>query len=211
MFMNNILTQNALTNALIVVLLTITNSIIADDHMPGFAYDSDGQVVVDNFGDCVRTNSIAQKDLAGQCGIENSKPEPVQINNVVEKSDDLDNEPQVIEEPSYEPFSAEVNFDFDKFNITNTAKAILSNFARKAKEISFKVINIFGHADSLGTDNYNDDLSINRANSVKNFLTEEGISENKINITGEGERNPVADNATREGRAKNRRVLIELR
>ena len=101
--------------------------------------------------------------------------EPVQINNVVEKSDDLDNEPQVIEESSYEPFSVEVNFDFDKFIITTSAKTILSNFARKAKEISFKVINIFGHADSLELTIIMMISSINRANSVKNVLTEEGI------------------------------------
>ena len=209
--MTIILTQNALRNALILVLLSMMNSIFADDQIPGFAYDSDGKVVIDNFGECVRTDSIAQKDLVGECGIENSKPEPVQVNNVVEKSDDRNDEPQVIQKPSYEPFSAEVNFNFDKFNITTTAKTILSNFARKAKEISFRVINIFGHADSLGTDNYNEDLSIKRANSVKNFLTGEGIADNKIIISGEGERNPIADNATKEGRAKNRRVLIELR
>ena len=72
------------------------------------------------------------------------------------------------------------------------------------------MINLLGHADALGANNYNIQLSIMRAKSVANYLINNGISGNQIAITGLGESDPVADNDTREGRAENRRVLIEL-
>ena len=67
-----------------------------------------------------------------------------------------------------------------------------------------------GHTDSIGTDAYNMKLSLRRAEAVKNYLVSEGISAKRIKVEGFGEANPVASNATAEGRAQNRRVELRL-
>ena len=67
-----------------------------------------------------------------------------------------------------------------------------------------------GHADSVGTDQYNQRLSVRRSESVKAYLVSKGIEGNRVYTEGKGEKQPVADNKTREGRSKNRRVEIEV-
>ena len=67
-----------------------------------------------------------------------------------------------------------------------------------------------GHTDSVGTDKYNNKLSQRRADAVKAYLVSKGIEPNRIYTEGKGEKQPVADNKTSEGRAKNRRVEIEV-
>jgi outer membrane protein OmpA-like peptidoglycan-associated protein len=73
------------------------------------------------------------------------------------------------------------------------------------------MIDINGHTDNTGSDELNQKLSESRANSVKQYLIENGISENKITATGYGESKPIADNKTAAGRAMNRRVEMNLR
>ena len=67
-----------------------------------------------------------------------------------------------------------------------------------------------GHTDSIGTVPYNQRLSVRRAEAVKAFLVSQGIERNRVYTEGKGESQPVADNRTKEGRAKNRRVEIEV-
>ncbi len=76
--------------------------------------------------------------------------------------------------------------------------------------MNLEVIIAVGHTDSIGTDAYNQKLSIRRAESVKAYLQGKGIEANRIYTEGKGEKQPVADNKTAEGRAKNRRVEIEV-
>ena len=67
-----------------------------------------------------------------------------------------------------------------------------------------------GHTDSVGGDEYNQKLSIRRSEAVKAYLVSKGIETNRVYTEGKGEKQPVADNKTAEGRAKNRRVEIEV-
>ena len=67
-----------------------------------------------------------------------------------------------------------------------------------------------GHTDAVGTDGYNQKLSIRRSEAVKAYLVGKGIEKNRVYTEGKGEKQPVADNKTSEGRAKNRRVEIEV-
>ena len=76
--------------------------------------------------------------------------------------------------------------------------------------MNLEVIIAVGHTDSIGTDAYNQRLSVRRAEAVKAFLVSKGIERNRVYTEGKGEKQPVADNKTKEGRAKNRRVEIEV-
>ena len=73
-----------------------------------------------------------------------------------------------------------------------------------------EVIIAVGHTDSVGTDAYNQKLSLRRSQAVKAYLVSKGIDKTRIYTEGKGEKQPVADNSTSEGRAKNRRVEIEV-
>ena len=105
--------------------------------------------------------------------------------------------------------NADALFDFDKSVLKPAAQASLDSLAGKVKSLTLEVIVAVGHTDSIGTDAYNQKLSIRRAEAVKKYLVSQGIEAKRIYVEGKGESQPVADNKTKEGRAKNRRVQIE--
>jgi OOP family OmpA-OmpF porin len=105
--------------------------------------------------------------------------------------------------------NADALFDFDKSVLKPAAIASLNSLAGKVKSLTLEVIVAVGHTDSIGTDAYNQKLSIRRAEAVKKHLVSQGIEARRIYVEGKGESQPVADNKTAEGRAKNRRVQIE--
>ncbi len=107
-------------------------------------------------------------------------------------------------------FAADAFFDFDKSVLKPEGKAKLDDLAGKVKGINLEVIIAVGHTDSVGTDAYNQKLSVRRAEAVKAYLVSKGIEKNRVYTEGKGEKQPVADNKTSEGRAKNRRVEIEV-
>lgn len=107
-------------------------------------------------------------------------------------------------------FAADVNFDFDKATIKPAGKSKLDDLASKVKTINLEVVIAIGHADEIGTDEYNQKLSVRRAESVKAYLVSKGIEANRIYTEGKGKKQPIASNKTKEGRAKNRRVEIEV-
>src|ERR687895_1204941 len=107
-------------------------------------------------------------------------------------------------------FAADVLFDFDKAVIKPEGKSKLDDLASKVRGINLEVVIAIGHADSIGSDEYNQSLSVRRAEWVKAYLVSKGIEPNRVYTEGKGEKQPVADNKTRDGRAKNRRVEIEV-
>jgi len=106
--------------------------------------------------------------------------------------------------------AADVLFDFDKAVLKNEGKAKLDDLADKVRAINLEVVIAIGHTDSVGSDAYNQKLSVRRAESVKAYLVSKRIEPNRIYTEGKGEKQPVASNKTKDGRAKNRRVEIEV-
>ena len=107
-------------------------------------------------------------------------------------------------------FAADAFFDFDKSVLKPEGKAKLDDLASKVQGINLEVIIAVGHTDSVGSDAYNQKLSLRRAEAVKAYLVGKGIEANRVYTEGKGEKQPVADNKTAAGRAKNRRVEIEV-
>jgi OOP family OmpA-OmpF porin len=106
--------------------------------------------------------------------------------------------------------AADVLFDFDKAVLKNEGKSKLDDLANKIRAINLEVVIAIGHTDSIGSDAYNQKLSVRRAESVKSYLVSKGVEPNRIYTEGKGEKQPVASNKTKDGRQKNRRVEIEV-
>ncbi|MBU3608630.1 outer membrane protein OmpA [Polynucleobacter nymphae] len=105
---------------------------------------------------------------------------------------------------------ADTLYDFNKSDLKPQGKATLDKIARDLSKIKLEVIIAVGNTDSVGTDAYNMALGQRRAQSVKAYLTSKGVDGSRIYTESKGKSNPVATNATEEGRAKNRRTDIEV-
>jgi len=103
-------------------------------------------------------------------------------------------------------------FDFDKAVLKDEGKTALHELGDAIKARGAKVvdIDIIGHTDSVGPAEYNMGLSVRRAEAVRDYIVSEGIDASIIDVSGEGESNPIASNDTAEGRAQNRRVDINV-
>lgn len=102
----------------------------------------------------------------------------------------------------------ELLFAFDSFELSEDAKGILDKLIPVIEDVPDTKLKIIGHTDNIGGKSYNDNLSLNRAKSVASYLSAGGIDRNSIIEQGKGFSQPVADNTTEQGRAKNRRVEI---
>jgi OmpA-OmpF porin, OOP family len=107
-------------------------------------------------------------------------------------------------------FAAEALFDFDKATVKEEGKAALDDLMSKLQGMNTEVMIAVGHTDSLGAEAYNEKLSVRRADAVKAYLVSKGLDPARLYTEGKGESQPIGDNRTAEGRAKNRRVTIEV-
>ena len=164
---------------------------------------SGNQYITDGSGNCVRTGSWKAEDKTVDCGAE----------PVVEAKAPPPPPPAPPAEPVYETMSLSAGalFDTNKADLKPAGKSELDELASKiggtARVTDIKVV---GHTDSIGTADYNQQLSVRRATSVRDYLASKGVDKGLMSISGMGETQPVADNSTREGRAKNRRVEVSI-
>jgi outer membrane protein OmpA-like peptidoglycan-associated protein len=105
----------------------------------------------------------------------------------------------------------DVSFDLNSAAIRPAMRNVLDQFAGQLRDDPNARISIVGHTDSSGSAAVNDPLSVQRAQSVRDYLVARGVAAAHVETAGRGEREPVADNATVDGRARNRRVEIFLR
>jgi outer membrane protein OmpA-like peptidoglycan-associated protein len=105
----------------------------------------------------------------------------------------------------------DVSFDFNSAAIRPSLRGVLDPFATELRGDAHSRISIVGHTDSSGTEAVNNPLSIERADSVRDYLVSRGVAAANVQTAGRGEREPVAENSTESGRARNRRVEIFLR
>jgi outer membrane protein OmpA-like peptidoglycan-associated protein len=103
---------------------------------------------------------------------------------------------------------SDVSFDTNRYDIKPNLRPILDRFATTLNQNPVTMVTIIGHTDSTGTDAINNPLSVNRAASTRDYLVGRGVAATRIAIDGRGAREPIADNNTEEGRAKNRRVEV---
>lgn len=197
----------------------LTTDLQARTPYSAYVQDSRGVIARNPFGLCWRTGYWTPADAVPGCDaplcvepekLENGKcvappapvapapaPAPVPVAAPVPTSEKVS-------------YSADAFFDFDKAILKPAGKASLDELSGKLGDMNLEVIIAVGHTDSVGTDAYNQKLSIRRAEAVKAYLKGKGIEETRIYTEGKGENQPKADNATAEGRAQNRRVEIEV-
>ncbi|WP_312352513.1 OmpA family protein [Sphingobacterium siyangense] len=149
--------------------------------------DADGDGVSDKFDKCPGTPAGTPVDGSG-CPIK--FPEPV-ANNVTSNG-----------------YYAPIQFEFDSSVLKTSSYSTLDKLAKELRDNNSSV-QLDGYASAEGSEAYNVTLSKDRANSVKQYLVNAGVSSSSITANGYGEKNPVASNATEEGRVQNRRVEIK--
>lgn len=104
----------------------------------------------------------------------------------------------------------DLSFDTGRADIKPNMRPILDQFASGLANQPNTEVRIIGHTDNTGSDQTNNRLSVERAQATKNYLVARGVNANQVVVAGRGEHEPVADNSTEAGRARNRRVEIFL-
>jgi outer membrane protein OmpA-like peptidoglycan-associated protein len=104
----------------------------------------------------------------------------------------------------------DISFDTGRYDIKPNLRPILDQFAQGLGQQPGMEVRIVDHTDNTGSDAINNPLSVNRAQSARDYFVSRGVSSSRIAIDGRGSREPMADNATEAGRARNRRIDIFL-
>ena len=201
----------------------LTTDIQARTPYSAYVQDARGVIARDPFGLCWRTGYWTPADAVPGCDaplcvaperLENGKcvapPPPPVAAPAPAPAPAPTPAPAPVPTSEKVSYSADAFFDFDKAVLKPAGKASLDDLVSKLKDINLEVIIAVGHTDSVGTDAYNQKLSVRRAEAVKAYLQSKGVEANRVYTEGKGEKQPVADNKTAAGRAKNRRVEIEV-
>jgi OOP family OmpA-OmpF porin len=200
----------------------LTTDIKAPTPYSAYVQDARGVIARNPFGLCWRTGYWTPADAVPGCDaplcveperLENGKcvaPPPPPVAAPAPATPAPAPAPAPVPTSEKVSYSADAFFDFDKAVLKPAGKASLDDLVSKLKDINLEVIIAVGHTDSVGTDEYNQKLSVRRAEAVKAYLQSKGVESNRVYTEGKGEKQPVADNKTAAGRAKNRRVEIEV-
>ncbi len=198
------------TSLLAVLAISALTANVAPAHeggtaTAGYVGDINKHYVTDSAGNCVRTSSWSKDNATKECDPELFPEEPMMEEAAVPAPPPM---------PVYQKvtISATALFDFDKAVLKEQGKDAIHGLDEQIKSKGAEVIdiNVVGHTDSVGPEEYNMQLSIRRATAVKDYMVSEGIDPGIIDVIGKGESEPVASNDTAAGRAENRRVDISI-
>ncbi len=197
------------TSQLFIGLLAMLVAPLASAHHQGYAVDSSGNVVKNNYNECWHTSSWTPAMAIEECDpglvkkpvvVAAPKPAPAPAPAPKESWKTVVSEKVMTIEGT--------NFDTNSANLKPAADKKLGEVVDFAAQYKDSSLAVTGYTDSRGSDKLNQKLSAKRAESVKAYLVKKGVAAERITTKGEGAANPVGDNATKEGRAKNRRVEI---
>jgi OOP family OmpA-OmpF porin len=177
----------------------------------GYAHDASGIVVRDNSGNCVRTSNWTPQSATAQCDAHllppvAAAPAPAEPAVAAPAPAEI-----AAIEPQREPIniSEKAGFDFDRAVLRAEDKQRLDTAIAEMKNLpEDATIQVTGYTDSVGTEEYNRDLSMRRAQAAQEYLVANGVDQKRIVLSGMGESNPIASNDTADGRAMNRRVEV---
>ena len=197
----------------------------ASAHAPGLVYDDGNKPVLSGSGGCVRTTRWRPE--LGACGEGTGAAVAMPAEDAREDSmmprlprDGLLPDSRIPADRVQDGLLSDavipdpvitvpgVQFEFDSAELQDTARVTLDEAAAMINRADVRSVEVTGHTDSTGPEVYNQFLSERRADSVKSYLEGRGVT--NIEARGVGESQPIADNASREGRAKNRRVEVDV-
>jgi len=178
-----------------------------------YVIDQENRIVRDNFDGCVRSINWTKETALPICeGWPEQKAEakPQPTATVITKTEPQP-KPAVAKQTAEEPLPVFRGlFKTNSAELNDDAFGKLDLIVEYMKKYPTKRVLIEGHTDNQGPAAYNKNLSLRRAQAVKNYLVSKGIAADRIEIVGYGESEPIADNSTPEGRQLNRRVEIKL-
>lgn len=199
--------------------------------VPGYVSDSSNQVWTSPYGLCWKTTDWTPEKAAAPCDavrrVEAPVPPPVAVAPPPPVAAAPAPEPTPLVTPAPPPppvieqisLSSDVLFEFDKADLRPTGQQKLDEIADRLKGANVQLINMIGHADRIGNEKYNQQLSQKRAEAVKTYLAQKGVEESKVRTEGRGEAQPVTgDQCKGQTGAKlisclqpDRRVDVEVR
>ena len=199
----------------------VTTDISVDPRHSAYVQDARGIVARNPYGLCWRTGYWTPADAVPGCDVPICvAPEVLENGRCVAPPPPVPVEPAAaapVEQPAAPvptsekvTFSADTFFDFDKSVLKPEGRQNLDQLYDQLQDVDVEVVIAVGHTDWIGTDAYNEKLSVRRAEAVRSYLEAKGVPGDRIFTEGKGEKQPIEDNATSEGRAKNRRVEIEV-
>ena len=194
-------TTMASSSALVGILLVFGASVVVADGR--YWQDSNGNPIVAGNGQCVRAALWTTDGYTPGC---DPKPKEAEVAKFVTPAP---SPPAPIVQKL--TLAADALFDFDSSQLGLEGKQALRDLANKLDAVDeITSISIAGYTDSIGPEDYNQTLSEKRAYNIKEQLVEAGVDPDIVSVQGFGESDPVASNATREGRAQNRRVIVTI-
>lgn len=196
-------------SAAAVVALTFSSASFA--HNGGDVVDSTGNPVRGTGSNCVMDSSFAEANRTVECGAE-APAAPAPAPKAAPAPAPAPAAPAPVA-PTVESvnISGEALFALNSSRLSDAGKSALDGVVSQLRGFDkVRSISITGHTDSTGSEAYNQKLSEKRAKSVLDYLVSKGVNPALLNSAGAGESNPMASNKTREGRAQNRRVSIDI-